>query len=101
MAPAAENKKPLRSLARAFNLLQLFSGRAANQMRRWRIMSAPPTPSITVIAPQFISALASSAIVLPTGQAAHVLRHTFASHFMINGGNISTLQKNSATPRRQ
>jgi len=30
---------------------------------------------------------------LPKGQAAHVLRHTFASHFMINGGNILTLQK--------
>ncbi|WP_426576411.1 phage integrase [Xenorhabdus stockiae] len=30
---------------------------------------------------------------LPRGQAAHVLRHTFAAHFMINGGNILTLQK--------
>lgn len=30
---------------------------------------------------------------LPKGQAAHVLRHTFASHFMMNGGNILTLQK--------
>ncbi|WP_254304351.1 tyrosine-type recombinase/integrase [Candidatus Sodalis sp. SoCistrobi] len=30
---------------------------------------------------------------LPKGQAAHVLRHTFAAHFMINGGNILTLQK--------
>lgn len=26
-------------------------------------------------------------------QAAHVLRHTFASHFVMNGGNILTLQK--------
>ncbi|KAB0549266.1 tyrosine-type recombinase/integrase [Pseudomonas argentinensis] len=26
-------------------------------------------------------------------QATHVLRHTFASHFVINGGNILTLQK--------
>jgi len=32
-------------------------------------------------------------IVLPAGQASHVLRHTFASHFMMNGGNILTLQK--------
>lgn len=32
-------------------------------------------------------------IVLPKGQLAHVLRHTFASHFMINGGNILTLQR--------
>ncbi|ODS04721.1 tyrosine-type recombinase/integrase [Vibrio scophthalmi] len=30
---------------------------------------------------------------LPRGQATHVLRHTFASHFMMNGGNILTLQK--------
>ncbi|WP_456236227.1 phage integrase [Endozoicomonas numazuensis] len=26
------------------------------------------------------------------GQASHVLRHTFASHFMMNGGNIRVLQ---------
>lgn len=30
---------------------------------------------------------------LPKGQASHVLRHTFASHFIMNGGNILTLQK--------
>lgn len=30
---------------------------------------------------------------LPEGQATHVLRHTFASHFTMNGGNIITLQK--------
>ncbi|EAS2065373.1 integrase [Salmonella enterica] len=30
---------------------------------------------------------------LPAGQATHVLRHTFASHFMMNGGNILTLQR--------
>ncbi|NWA44221.1 integrase [Ewingella americana] len=30
---------------------------------------------------------------LPAGQAAHVLRHTFATHFMMNGGNIITLQR--------
>ncbi|HHR6116761.1 TPA: phage integrase [Providencia alcalifaciens] len=29
---------------------------------------------------------------LPNGQAVHVLRHTFAAHFMMNGGNILTLQ---------
>ncbi|WP_394792468.1 tyrosine-type recombinase/integrase [Rhodoferax sp.] len=32
-------------------------------------------------------------LVLPKGQLTHVLRHTFASHFMINGGNILALQK--------
>lgn len=30
---------------------------------------------------------------LPKGQATHVLRHTFASHFMMNGGNIVALQE--------
>lgn len=30
---------------------------------------------------------------LPRGQATHVCRHTFASHFMMRGGNIITLQK--------
>lgn len=27
------------------------------------------------------------------GQRTHVLRHTFASHFIMNGGNLLTLQK--------
>ncbi|QCQ71997.1 site-specific integrase [Citrobacter sp. TBCP-5362] len=30
---------------------------------------------------------------LPRGQAVHVMRHTFATHFMMNGGNIITLQR--------
>ena len=30
---------------------------------------------------------------LPAGQATHALRHSFAMHFMINGGNIITLQR--------
>lgn len=29
---------------------------------------------------------------LPDGQSVHALRHTFASHFMMNGGNILTLR---------
>ncbi|NOH82817.1 tyrosine-type recombinase/integrase [Vibrio sp. 03-59-1] len=31
-------------------------------------------------------------IDLPNGQASHVLRHTFASHFMMNSGNILVLR---------
>ncbi|EPF6561963.1 phage integrase [Serratia marcescens] len=41
----------------------------------------------------FRSAIARTGIVLPDGQLTHVLRHTFASHFMMNGGNILVLQK--------
>ena len=32
-------------------------------------------------------------IELPMGQMTHVLRHTFASHFMMAGGNILALQR--------
>lgn len=41
----------------------------------------------------FRRALARTTIDLPRGQASHGLRHTFASHFIQNGGNILTLQK--------
>ncbi|WP_445399884.1 phage integrase [Zobellella sp. An-6] len=41
----------------------------------------------------FETALAKAGITLPEGQCTHVLRHTFASHFMMNGGNILVLQK--------
>jgi integrase len=41
----------------------------------------------------FSEAVKAAGLTLPTGQATHVLRHTFASHFMRNGGNILALQK--------
>jgi len=41
----------------------------------------------------FKEAIERADIQLPLGQLTHVLRHTFASHFMINGGNILTLQR--------
>lgn len=41
----------------------------------------------------FRNALQRAEIVLPSGQMTHVLRHTFASHFMMNGGNILVLQR--------
>lgn len=41
----------------------------------------------------FRSALERTGIELPAGQLTHVLRHTFASHFMMNGGNILVLQR--------
>lgn len=41
----------------------------------------------------FREAIDRAEIELPAGQLTHVLRHTFASHFMINGGNILSLQR--------
>lgn len=41
----------------------------------------------------FRSAVERAGIVLPDGQMTHVLRHTFASHFMMRGGNILVLQR--------
>lgn len=42
---------------------------------------------------EFKKALALTDIELAEGQKTHVLRHTFASHFMMNGGNILVLQR--------
>ncbi len=42
---------------------------------------------------RFDNAVTRAKLDLPAGQKSHVLRHTFASHFIANGGNILTLQK--------
>ncbi|MNP57799.1 Tyrosine recombinase XerC [compost metagenome] len=34
-----------------------------------------------------------SGLTVPAGQSSHVLRHTFASHFIMSGGNLLTLQR--------
>lgn len=41
----------------------------------------------------FREALEQTKLKLSVGQLTHILRHTFASHFMMNGGNIIALQK--------
>jgi len=41
----------------------------------------------------FRAAVKRSGLQLPEGQLTHILRHSFASHFMMNGGDILTLQK--------
>lgn len=41
----------------------------------------------------FREAIDRAGITLPSGQLSHVLRHTFASRFMMNGGNILVLQR--------
>ncbi|MCK7327014.1 MULTISPECIES: phage integrase [Enterobacter cloacae complex] len=40
----------------------------------------------------FRKAVERADLDLPDGQLSHVLRHTFASHFMMNGGNILVLK---------
>lgn len=42
---------------------------------------------------RFDDALDRAGIELPKGQSTHVLRHTFASHFVMNGGSLLVLQK--------
>lgn len=41
----------------------------------------------------FRDGLERTGIELPDGQLTHALRHSFASHFMMNGGNILALQR--------
>jgi integrase len=41
----------------------------------------------------FERAVKRAGIDLPDGQCTHVLRHTFASHFMMSGGNILVLKE--------
>lgn len=41
----------------------------------------------------FTRRLYESGISLPEGQRTHILRHTFASYYIMNGGNILALQK--------
>lgn len=60
------------------------------------LLDAMPKKSGLLFTPcyyAFRNALERSGIELPAGQLTHVLRHTFASHFMMNGGNILVLQR--------
>ncbi|TQF71136.1 phage integrase [Pseudoalteromonas luteoviolacea] len=50
-------------------------------------------PLFTDCRKAFERAINRAGIQLPDGQCTHVMRHTFASHFMMNGGNILVLQK--------
>ncbi|KNH33078.1 tyrosine-type recombinase/integrase [Pantoea vagans] len=50
-------------------------------------------PLFTPCYSAFRKAMQRAGIETPAGQLTHVLRHTFASHFMMNGGNILVLQR--------
>lgn len=58
-----------------------------------RLISRGPGRLFSSCYDAFRKAVARAEIELPEGQMTHVLRHSFASHFMMNGGNIITLQK--------
>ncbi len=94
----AENLKPSSVRNRAVTFSNTKNGKVRTVpisqeleqrlLQHWKTYG-PFTSSIGA----FRRALEKTTIELPKGQAAHVLRHTFASHFMMNGGNILTLQK--------
>ncbi len=48
--------------------------------------------SSNLVIQHFVKAVERADLNLPDGQLSHVLRHTFASHFMMNGGNILVLK---------
>lgn len=50
-------------------------------------------PLFTSCYSAFRTALKRAGIETPAGQLTHILRHTFASHFMMYGGNILVLQR--------
>lgn len=66
----------------------ITAGLKAKICQHWK-QHGQPNSAIT----SFRRALAKTTTQLPEGQAAHLLRHTFASHFIQKGGNILTLQK--------
>ncbi len=94
----AQNLKP----SSLRNCVITFSGTKSGKVRSIPISSALETllcnhwatyGVFTSSLTSFRRSLARTTIQLPKGQASHALRHTFASHFIQNGGNILTLQR--------
>lgn len=62
----------------------------------WLLTKAYPAPFEKLFAPckgAFRKAIERGNLVLPDRQLTHVLRHTFASHFIMNGGSLKVLQE--------
>ena len=55
-----------------------------------------PVPNVRMFASckgAFRKAVERSGLELPSGRLTHILRHTFASHFVMNGGGLKVLQE--------
>lgn len=70
-----------------------LDGEFYNDLIRWAGYKNPDDRVFTNCIGAFRRAVTRSEIELQKGQNSHVLRHSFASHFIMNGGNILTLQK--------
>jgi len=63
------------------------------ELKQWTTAINPDDRVFTNCIGSFRRAVSRSGLDLPTGQCSHILRHSFASHFVINGGNILSLQR--------
>lgn len=61
----------------------------SNELQELIVKNAPFPDTLST----FRRSVEACKIELPDGQMTHVLRHSFASHFVMNGGNIVALQK--------
>ncbi|AGH72539.1 tyrosine-type recombinase/integrase [Edwardsiella piscicida] len=92
----AENLKRSQITAGKVTFIKTKSKRNRTIPLNQEIIADLPKKNGTLFKPcyyAFRSAIERAGIELPAGQLTHVLRHTFASHFMMNGGNILVLQK--------